>query len=208
MKKDSMNKFLVIKDILAICGPYFSEETRNNWMNDLTDRGNDYLNDMYLISKHDFDTDAATQFSTTSTTSSTKVDESNSNERETPSNKLVVLKEGNQISSNNSSSSSSSSSSNVVSQSQSQASREMNSRHGPSSCAQFTSITSAIKTSQMTIKTATAVKSITDEPNPIPLAPGSAHRISNADLEIEENIPKGRYLKGIIIANHIINFTL
>ena len=205
MKKDSMNKFLVIKDILAICGPYFSEETRNNWMNDLIDRGNDYLNDMYPISKHGFDNDAATQFSTTSTTSSTKEGESNSNERETPSNKPVVRKEGNQNSSDNSSSSSSSSSSNVVSQSQSQASREINSRHGPSSCAQFTNITS-----QMTIKTATAVKSITDKPNPIPLAPGSAHRISNADLEIEENIPKGRqgYLKGIIIANHIINFTL
>ena len=49
MKKDYMNKFLVIKDILAICGPYFSEETRNNWMNNLIDRSNDYLNDMYLI---------------------------------------------------------------------------------------------------------------------------------------------------------------
>lgn len=62
----------------------------------------------------------------------------------------------------------------------------------------------------MTIITATAFKSITDKPNPIPLAPGSAHRISNADLEIEENIPKEiqRYLKGIIIANHIIHVTL
>ena len=201
MKKDSMNKFLVIKDILAICGPYFSEETRNNWMNDLIDRGNDYLNDMYPISKHGLDNDAATKFSTTSTTSSTKEDESNSNERETPRNKPVVLKEGNQISSNNSSSSSSSSSSNVVSQSQSQASREINSRHGLSSCAQFTYITSAIKTSQMTIKTTTD-----DKPNPIPLGPGSAHRLSIADLEIDENIPKGRYLKGIIIANRIHNF--
>ena len=110
------------------------------------------------------------------------------------------------ISSNNSSSSSSSSSSNVVSRSQSQASRETNPRYGPSSSAQSTDFTSAIKTSQMTIKTATTVKNITDKPNPIPLAPGSAHRISNADLEIEENIPKGRqgYLKGIIIANHIL----
>ena len=120
-----------------------------------------------------------------------------------------MLKEG-QISSNNSSSSSSSSSSNVASQSQSQASGEINPRYGPSSSVQSTDFTSAIKTSQMTIKTATTVKNITDEPNPIPLAPGSAHCISNADLEIEENIPKVRqgYLKGIIIANHIINFTL
>ena len=209
MKKDSMNKFLVIKDILAICGPYFSEETRNNWMNDLLDRGNDYLNDMYPISKHGLENNAATQVFTTSTTSSTKEDESNSNERETPSIKPAVLKEANQVPSNKSSSSSSSSSSNVVSQSHSQASREVNPRYGPSSSAQSTDFTSAIQTSQMTIKTATTVKNITDKPNHIPLIPGSAHRIFNADLEIEEDIPKGRQkLKGIMIANHILNFTL
>ena len=65
-----MNKFCVIKDILAICGPYFSEETRNDWMNNLIDRGTDILDDLYSIQKAAATDEGNAPISTTSTTSS------------------------------------------------------------------------------------------------------------------------------------------
>lgn len=44
-----MNKFLVIKDVLAICGDTFSESTKNHLMGCLMDRAKDILDDLYPI---------------------------------------------------------------------------------------------------------------------------------------------------------------
>ena len=119
LKKDNMSKFSVIKDILAICGPHFGEETRNQWMNDLIDKGNDILGDLYDIVKTAEKEEDIAPVSTISRTSSSKQSGVNLNERRTPIIKATVSKEGKATSSNKSSSSTSASSSNVVSQSQS-----------------------------------------------------------------------------------------
>ena len=200
LKKDNMNKFSVIKDILSICGPFFGEETKKQWMNDLIDKGNDILGDLYDIVKTDEKEEEIEPVSTISRTSSSKQSGENLNERRTPNIKATVAKEGKATSSNKSSSSTSASSSNVVSQSQS---ARVENPSGPSSKSYTTTdsynnsdsytttdFTSAVKKNPSTIKAPPTIKPTTIKSNANLVVPGSTTtiRISNADLEIDEKV--------------------
>ena len=188
LKKNNMNKFCVIKDILAICGPYFSEETRNDWMNNLIDRGTDILDDLYSIQKAAATDEGNAPISTTSTTSSSIQTGVNLNQQRTPNFKSTYVPEGKAISSNKSSSSTSSSSSNVVSQSQS---ARIVIPSGPSSKSYNTSdLTSTVQKSQPSSKAPPSIKPTAVKSNSNSVVPGSntTFCISNAELEIDEQL--------------------
>jgi hypothetical protein len=192
MKKDNMNKFSVVKDILAICGDSFSEETRQEWMGILIDRGNDILSDLYNVPGNGATTTATEEEKTPSIKSSWKQEPRNSNSNQTPSIKAAVVKDSSNKSyssnssnsSSSSSSSSSNSSSNLVSQTQSSKKEKPRTSNN----------TSAIKLPETSIipTTITKMKSVATQE-----VPGSieTNRITNADLEFEEKAKKERPTK-------------
>ena len=161
---------------------------RNDWMNNLVDRGTDIVDDLYSIQKAAATDKVNAPISTTSTTSSSIQTGVNLNQQRTPNFKSTYVPEGKATSSNKSSSSTSSSSSNVVSQSQS---ARIVIPSGPSSKSYSTSdLTSTVQKSQPSPKAPPSIKPTAVKSNSSSVVPGSntTFCISNAELEIDEQV--------------------